>query len=151
MLVLKQNDYPANFICNTSAPPTQETVDMNSHNEEQDEERGLLVVIPYVAGMSENRMGPFSKYTMQRTDYIKTDKPSRGTLLRVHQDTDYIIEMDEPSPAAGTLLRVHQGTGYIETEKPPPGTLGVQQREDYTKKKQNRLHKDRQTIIPLGL
>ena len=51
--VLKQNDYPANFICNASAPPTQEPAHTNSCDEEQEEERGPLVVIPYVAGMTE--------------------------------------------------------------------------------------------------
>ena len=48
--VLKQNDYSANFIHNASAPPTQETLNMSSPDEEQDEEIGPLVVIPYVAG-----------------------------------------------------------------------------------------------------
>ena len=50
--VLKQNGYPANFIRNASAPPTQETADVSSPEEEQ--EKGPLVVIPYVAGMSED-------------------------------------------------------------------------------------------------
>ena len=48
--VLKQNGYPVNFICNASAPPTQETADVSSPEEEQ--EKGPLVVIPYVAGTS---------------------------------------------------------------------------------------------------
>ena len=50
--VLKRNGYPANFIRNASTPPTQETADVSSPEEEQ--EKGPLVVIPYVAGMSEN-------------------------------------------------------------------------------------------------
>ena len=50
--VLKQNGYPANFICDAPAPPTQETADVNSPEEEQ--EKGPLVMIPYVAGMSED-------------------------------------------------------------------------------------------------
>ena len=50
--VLKQNGYPANFIRNASAPPTQETADVSSPEEGQ--EKGPLVVIPYVAGMSED-------------------------------------------------------------------------------------------------
>ena len=54
------------------------------------------------------------------TDYIETDKPSPGTLLRVHQETDY-TETDKPS--LGTLLRVHPETDYIEADKPSPGTL----------------------------
>ena len=44
--VLKQNGYPANFIRNASAPSTQETADTSSRDEEQEEERGPLVVIP---------------------------------------------------------------------------------------------------------
>ena len=52
--VLKQNAYPANFIRNASAPPTQETADTSNRDEEQEEERGPLVVIPCVAGMSED-------------------------------------------------------------------------------------------------
>ena len=52
--ILKENGYPANFIRNASAPPTQETADTNRWDEEQEEERGPLVVIPYVAGMSED-------------------------------------------------------------------------------------------------
>ena len=52
--VLKQNAYPANFICNASAPPTQKTADTSSHEEEQKEEREPLVVIPCVVRMSED-------------------------------------------------------------------------------------------------
>ena len=50
--VLKQNDYPANFIRNASAPPTQETADISSP--EEDQEKGPLVTILYVANMSED-------------------------------------------------------------------------------------------------
>ena len=50
--VLKQNSYPTNFIRNASAPPTQETADISSPEEGQ--EKGPLVVIPYVAGMSKD-------------------------------------------------------------------------------------------------
>ena len=46
--VLEQNGYPASFIRNASAPPTQETADMSSCDEEQEEEKGALVVVPYV-------------------------------------------------------------------------------------------------------
>ena len=48
--VLKQNSYPENFIRNVSTSPTQETAYTNSRDEKQEEERGPLVVIPYVAG-----------------------------------------------------------------------------------------------------
>ena len=51
--VLKQNAYPANFIRNASAPPTQETADTSSR-EEQKEERAPLVVKLCVTGMSED-------------------------------------------------------------------------------------------------
>ena len=52
--VLKQNAYPANFIRNASAPPAQETADTSSRDEEQEEERGSLVVTPCVVGISED-------------------------------------------------------------------------------------------------
>ena len=39
--ILKQNAYPANFIRNASAPPTQETADASSRGEEQEEERAI--------------------------------------------------------------------------------------------------------------
>ena len=52
--VLKQNSYPVTFIRNASAPPTQETADTSNPDEGQEEEKGPLVVISYVAGMSED-------------------------------------------------------------------------------------------------
>ena len=53
--VFKQNGYPAaNFIYNATVLPTQETADTSSCDEKQEEERGPLVVIPHVAGMSED-------------------------------------------------------------------------------------------------
>ena len=52
--VLKQNAYPANFIRNASAPPAQETADTSSRGEEQEEKRGPQMVIPCVAGISED-------------------------------------------------------------------------------------------------
>ena len=52
--VLKQNGYPATFICNASALPTQETADTSNPDEGQEEEKGPLVVISYAAGMSED-------------------------------------------------------------------------------------------------
>ena len=52
--VLKQNAYPANFIRSASVLPTQETAGTSSCDEEQEEERGPLVVILCVAGMCED-------------------------------------------------------------------------------------------------
>ena len=52
--VLKQNAYPAGFIRNVSAPLTQETADTSCRDEEQEEERGPLVVILCVAGAHED-------------------------------------------------------------------------------------------------
>ena len=71
--------------------------------------------------------------------YTETDKPSPGTLLRVHQGTDCTETASLPlgpfsgytrgqttqrqtslrSP--GALLRVNQGTDYTETDKPSLG------------------------------
>ena len=63
--VLKQNGYPANFIRNAFAPPTQETADTSSCDEEQEEERGPLAVIPYVAGMSEDIRSIYRKFNIR--------------------------------------------------------------------------------------
>ena len=52
--ILKQNGYPANFIGNASVPPTQETTDTHSCDGRQEEEKGPLGVMLYMAGMSEN-------------------------------------------------------------------------------------------------
>ena len=52
--VLKQNSCPANFLHNASALPTRKTADTSSPDEGQEVEKGPLVVIPYVAGMSED-------------------------------------------------------------------------------------------------
>ena len=51
--VLKQNGYPSSFIRDASTPPMQETADTSGRDEEQ-EKKEPLVVIPYVAGMSED-------------------------------------------------------------------------------------------------
>ena len=42
------------LICNKFTPPKQETADMSSPDEGQEEEEGPLEVIPYVAEMSED-------------------------------------------------------------------------------------------------
>ena len=63
--VLKQNGYPANFIGNTSAPPTQETADTSNLDMGQKEEKGPLVVIPNVAGMSEDISNVCRKFNIR--------------------------------------------------------------------------------------
>ena len=55
MLIHPTRSGTYHFIRNASAPPTQETAVTSSRDEEQEEERGPLVVIPYVAGMSDIR------------------------------------------------------------------------------------------------
>ena len=62
---LKQNGYPVNYIRNASAPPTQETADASSLDEGQEEEKRLLVVIPYVVGMSEDIRNVCSKFNIR--------------------------------------------------------------------------------------
>ena len=53
--VLKQNGLPANFIRNaSSAPPHRKQQTQACSRDEEQEERGPLVVVPYVAGMSED-------------------------------------------------------------------------------------------------
>ena len=49
----------------TYAPPTQETADTSSHDEEQEEKRGPLVVIPYLAGMSVDIMCVCRKFNIR--------------------------------------------------------------------------------------
>ena len=77
--VLKQNGYPANFIRNASAPPTQETADVSSPEEEQ--KKGLLVVIPYVAGMSEDIRRVCRKFNIRIV--FKSGQTLRSMLTKV--------------------------------------------------------------------
>ena len=77
--VLKQNGYPANFIRNASAPPTQETADVSSPEEEQ--EKGPLVVIPYVAGMSEDIRCACRKFNIRVV--FKSGRTLRSMLTKV--------------------------------------------------------------------
>ena len=79
--VLKQNGYPANLIRNASAPPTQETADSSSCDEEQDKERGPSVVIPYVAGMSEDIRRVCRKFNIRVV--FKSGQTLRSMLTKV--------------------------------------------------------------------
>ena len=77
--VLKQNGYPANFIHNASAPPTQKTADVSNPEEEQ--EKGPLVVIPYVAGMSEDIRHVCRKFNIRVV--FKSGQTLRSMLTKV--------------------------------------------------------------------
>ena len=77
--VLKQNGYPVNFIRNVSAPPTQETADVSSPEEEQ--EKGSRVVIPYVAGMSEDIRCVCRKFNIRVV--FKSGRTLRSMLTKV--------------------------------------------------------------------
>ena len=77
--VLKQNGYPTNFIRNASAPPTQETADVSSPEEEQ--EKGPLVVIPYVAEMSEDIRRVCRKFNIRVV--FKSGRTLRSMLTKV--------------------------------------------------------------------
>ena len=77
--VLKQNGYPANFIRNASTPPTQETADVSSPEEEQ--EKGPLVVIPYVVGMSEDIRCVCRKFNIRVV--FKSGRTLRSMLTKV--------------------------------------------------------------------
>ena len=87
-----QNGYPANFICNASAPPTQETADVNSPEEEQEKEP--LVVIPYVAGMSEDIRRVCRKFNIRVV--FKSGQTLRSMLTKVKDtlppDDDWSIQ-----------------------------------------------------------
>ena len=93
--VLKQNGFPANFIRNVSAPPTQETADVSSPEEGQ--EKGSRVVIPYVAGMSEDIRCVCRKFNIRVV--FKSGRTLRSMLtihyLLVNNTMWYIV-----SPAA---------------------------------------------------
>ena len=79
--VLKQNGYPANFICNASTPPMQETADTSSRDEEQEREKEPLVVIPYVAGMSEDIRRVCRKFNIRVV--FKSRRTLRSMLTKV--------------------------------------------------------------------
>ena len=83
--VLKQNSYPANFIHNASGPPTQEKVDKSSRDKEQEEEKEPLVVIPYVAGMSEDIRCVRRKFNIRVLFKVWADSP-----LNIDQGQGYI-------------------------------------------------------------
>ena len=78
---LKQNSYPANFIRNASAPPMQETADTSSSNEEQEKEKEPLVVIPYVAGRSEDIRRVCRKFNVRVV--FKSGRTLRSMLTKV--------------------------------------------------------------------
>ena len=71
----------------TYAPPTQETADTSSHDEEQEEKRGPLVVIPYLAGMSVDIMCVCRKFNIRVVFKSGCRGGSRG-LRGGGQDTD---------------------------------------------------------------
>ena len=81
--VLKQNGYPANFIRNASAPPTQEAADTSSCDAEEEEERGPLVVIPYVAGMSEDIRHVCREFNFRAVFKSGRDLPSMLTKVKL--------------------------------------------------------------------
>ena len=80
-LPYRQNGYPANFIYNASVPPMQETAVTSSCDEEQEEERGPLVVIPSVAGMSEDIRRVCRKFNIRVV--FKSGRTLHSTLTKV--------------------------------------------------------------------
>ena len=79
--VLKQNGYPANFIRDASTPPMQETADTSGHDEEQEREKEPLVMIPYVAGMSEDIRRVCRKFNVRVV--FKSGRTLRSILTKV--------------------------------------------------------------------
>ena len=80
--VLKQSGYPANFIRDASTPPLQETADTSGRDEEQAErEKEPLVVIPYVAGMSEDIRRVCRKFNIRVV--FKSGRTLRSILTKV--------------------------------------------------------------------
>ena len=114
--VLKQNGYPAYFICNASVPPTQETAYTSSCDEEQ-EERGPLVVI--LAGISEDIRNVCRKFEHQSNLYVRVDSPlnlNEGQrYLLISKPMWYII----PSVVVAGLYQGDQMETGDETEGTP--------------------------------
>ena len=79
--VLKQNGFPANFIRNASTPPMQETAPMSGRDEGQEREKEPLVVIPYVAGMSEDIRRVCRKFNIRVV--FKSGRTLRSMLTKV--------------------------------------------------------------------
>ena len=102
--VLKQNGYPANFIRNASAPPTQETADVSSPGEEQ--EKGPLVVIPYVAGMSEDIRRVCRKFNIRVV--FKSGRTLRSMLTKVKDTLP-------PGKQSNVVYRIPCSCGQVYT------------------------------------
>ena len=79
--VLKQNGYPANFIHDASTPPMQETADTSGRDEGQEREKEPLVVIPYVAGVSEGIRRVCRKFNIRVV--FKSGRTLRSMLTKV--------------------------------------------------------------------
>ena len=97
--VLKQNCYPANFIRNASAPPTQETADTSRRDEEQEKGRGPLVVIPCVGGMSEDIRCVCRKFNIRVI--FKSGRTLHSMLTKVKDTLAIGKQSKVVSPAAG--------------------------------------------------
>ena len=100
--VLKQNGYPANFICNASVPPTQKTADVSSPEEEQ--EKRPLVVIPYVAGMSEDIRRVCKKFNIRVV--FKSGRTLRSMLTKVK-------DMLPPGKQSNMVYRIPCSCGQV--------------------------------------
>ena len=100
--VLKQNGYPANFIRNASTPPTQETADVSSPEEEQ--EKGPLVMIPYVAGMSEDIRRVCRKFNIRVV--FKSGRTLRLILTKVKDTLP-------PGKQSNVLYRIPCSCGQV--------------------------------------
>ena len=78
--VLKQNGYPANFIRISSAPPMQ-VLDETQDGEEENGEKPPLVMIPYVAGVSEDIRRTCRKFNIKVI--FKSGRTLRSMLTKV--------------------------------------------------------------------
>ena len=119
--VVKQNGYPANFIRDASTPPMQETADTSGRDEEQEREKEPLVVIPYVAGMSEDIRRVCRKFNIRVV--FKSGRTLRSMLTKV-KDT---LPLGKQSNVVSYPLQLRPGLhrgDQTETGDKAEGTLG---------------------------
>ena len=119
--VLKQNAFPANFIRNGSVPPKQETADTSSRDEEQEEERGPLVVILCVAGMCEDIRHICRRFNIRVV--IKSRRTLCSMLTMVKDITYWNAVQCGISYPLQLRPGLHQGH-QTETGDKTEGTLG---------------------------
>ena len=78
--VLMHNGYPANFIRTSSVPVTQEE-DLTPNKEDEEKESQPLMVIPYIAGLSEDTRRVCREFNIRVV--FKSGRTLRSMLVKV--------------------------------------------------------------------